>query len=113
MSRTAFADFAFRSYFRRKLVNYFAILILIFAGICALVPLLSVFGYVLVKGVSAINWNFFVALVAPQLRPTRVAEIAAAPLHDLQGIEKELDEMHESEQPESQHSEDRRDVFVH
>ncbi len=50
---------------RRKIINLFALsMIVVLAGV-ALVPLFSVLYYVIAHGMSSINWEFFTSLPAP------------------------------------------------
>jgi phosphate transport system permease protein len=65
MSRARFADYAFRSYFERKVINALMCGLLFAAALAALIPLFSVFGYVFSRGASAISWDFFTQLPKP------------------------------------------------
>jgi phosphate transport system permease protein len=51
--------------FRRKMVNRLFLALLILASLVAVIPLLSVFAYVLKQGLPALNLNFFTRLPAP------------------------------------------------
>ena len=51
--------------FRRKMVNRVFLALLILASLLAIVPLLSVFAYVLQQGLPALNLSFFTHLPAP------------------------------------------------
>lgn len=64
MKRT-FTDYIFRSYRKRKAVNSGMVLVLIAAAGIALVPLFSVFGYVMSQGLPALNVSFFTELPKP------------------------------------------------
>jgi phosphate transport system permease protein len=46
-------------YSKRKFVNAFMTFILALSALVALIPLLSVFWYVVQQGASSLNWNFF------------------------------------------------------
>ncbi len=50
---------------RRHWVNIFMSGLLFLAGALAVVPLLSVFTYLMIKGVPALNWDFFTQLPKP------------------------------------------------
>ncbi|MFZ5627243.1 MAG: phosphate ABC transporter permease PstA [Bacillota bacterium] len=50
---------------QRKIVSSLMLFITFLATITALVPLFGIFGYVLMKGFSALNWDFFTSLPAP------------------------------------------------
>jgi phosphate transport system permease protein len=65
MARRRFADYVFRSYRRRKAVNALMAALLVVATLVALVPLVSVFVYVLRQGFPALDVNFFTKLSAP------------------------------------------------
>ena len=52
-------------YRRRKLVNALVCVLLAFAAALALLPLLSVFKYVLTQGAPALKWSFFTELPKP------------------------------------------------
>jgi phosphate transport system permease protein len=51
--------------FRRKLINRLFMTLLVLASLLAIVPLLSVFMYVLQQGLPALNLSFFTHLPAP------------------------------------------------
>ncbi|MBI3554920.1 MAG: phosphate ABC transporter permease PstA [Deltaproteobacteria bacterium] len=60
-----FSDYVFRSYRKRKSVNAAMVAALVAAAVIALIPLVSVFGYVLQKGLPALNVAFFTELPKP------------------------------------------------
>ncbi len=60
-----FSDYIFRSYRKRKSVNAAMVVALVTAAIVALIPLFSVFGYVLSQGLPALNVSFFTELPKP------------------------------------------------
>ena len=64
MKRT-FSDYIFRSYRKRKSVNAAMVVALIGAAVVALIPLFSVFGYVISQGLPALNVSFFTELPKP------------------------------------------------
>lgn len=51
--------------FRRKVINASMMVLLVFAALAALVPLISVFAYTVRQGLPAINWDFFLELPKP------------------------------------------------
>lgn len=51
--------------FRRKFRNRLMCTLLFLMGVCAVVPLLSVFAYVIQQGGSSLNWDFFTQLPKP------------------------------------------------
>jgi phosphate transport system permease protein len=51
--------------FRRKLINWAMCAVLALAAALVLIPLLSVFAYVVKQGISSVNWNFFTQLPKP------------------------------------------------
>lgn len=60
-----FADYLFRSYRKRNTINVLMHILLILAAVLAIVPLFSVFGYVIMQGFPAINWSFFTEIPKP------------------------------------------------
>src|ERR1035437_10118072 len=60
-----FSDFILHSYRKRKGINTLAQALLLLATLLAIVPLFSVFAYVLSKGLPALNWAFFTQLPKP------------------------------------------------
>ncbi len=55
----------FKNYWKRKTINVFFHILLIFGTILATTPLFSVFGYVVSKGIPAIDFDFFTQLPKP------------------------------------------------
>ena len=53
------------SYGKRKIVNVLMCTLLVLAAVVALIPLLSVFSYVLSKGLPALDFSFFTKLPQP------------------------------------------------
>lgn len=62
MKITANVGFGYR---KRKTKNFFMCLCLVLAAALALTPLFSILGYVLYKGLPALNWSFFTELPKP------------------------------------------------
>src|SRR5262245_48783529 len=60
-----FSDHLFRSYAKRKAMNALVTAMLVAASLLALVPLVSVFGYVTSQGAPAMNLAFFSELPKP------------------------------------------------
>jgi phosphate transport system permease protein len=54
-----------KSALKRKWVNRFFYLLLVFAAFLAIAPLFSIFGYVVWQGAPAINWAFFTEIPKP------------------------------------------------
>src|SRR5947209_9619155 len=54
-----------RRRFVRKLKSNFMVGLTVLATVIALVPLFLVLGYLLSKGASSLNWNFFTKMPAP------------------------------------------------
>ncbi|MEW6056630.1 MAG: phosphate ABC transporter permease PstA [Bdellovibrionota bacterium] len=77
--RRRFSDTAFRGYGRRKLVNFVMCCLLSLAALGAIIPLFSVFGYVLSQGMPALNLSFFTELPKP------VGESGGGMAHSLLG----------------------------
>lgn len=50
---------------RRKLTNHGMLLLLLSATVLSIVPLFSIFMYVVKQGISAFNWDFFTKLPVP------------------------------------------------
>lgn len=63
--RQAVIDQIAVNYKRRKVVNVFMCVMLVVATFVAIIPLLSVFGYVLTKGLPALDLSFFTELPKP------------------------------------------------
>ena len=63
--RKSFSDYIFESYRKRKFKNVVMCLLLVVATVLALVPLFSVFSYVLKQGAPALNIAFFTELPKP------------------------------------------------
>ncbi|MEW6008202.1 MAG: phosphate ABC transporter permease PstA [Candidatus Omnitrophota bacterium] len=53
------------TYKNRKVINKLMCTITLFCAILTLVPLISIFGYVIIKGISSINLDFFTHLPKP------------------------------------------------
>lgn len=51
--------------FRRKIINYLMIGLIVLAAVIALAPLFNVFYYVFERGIKYLSWDFFVSLPAP------------------------------------------------
>src|SRR4051812_26739038 len=62
---TILSSYIRSTYLKRKLVDRIMCGALVLAGIVALIPLFSVMGYVLVKGVPGLNLSFFTQLPQP------------------------------------------------
>ena len=65
MIETRFADYMQQSYAKRKFVNRIMYLLLGCAAVTAVLPLFSVFGYVISQGLPALNLEFFTELSKP------------------------------------------------
>ncbi|HTL13163.1 MAG TPA: phosphate ABC transporter permease PstA [Bdellovibrionota bacterium] len=63
--RRSFSDYAFRSYRKRNAINVLMCVLLVAAALVAVLPLLSVFWYVLRQGAPALDWGFFTQLPKP------------------------------------------------
>ncbi|MEK6706533.1 MAG: phosphate ABC transporter permease PstA [Bdellovibrionota bacterium] len=61
----SFTDYIYRSYRKRKVINAVMYVLLSIAVTLAIIPLLSVFGYVIVQGMPALNLEFFTGLPKP------------------------------------------------
>lgn len=59
------SDYIFRSYTKRKAKNIFMKVILSIGAIIAIIPLISIFAYVLKQGLPAINLQFFTEIPKP------------------------------------------------
>lgn len=57
------------NYKRRKIVNKFMCTAAVLCAFLTLVPLISIFGYVLLKGITSINLDFFIHLPKPVGEP--------------------------------------------
>ena len=54
-----------KSHARRKLTNSVVSVLLVIAAVLALIPLISVFSFVTVRGISSLDWDFFTSLPKP------------------------------------------------
>lgn len=60
-----FSDFIFKSYRKRHWINFVFRTLISTAALIAIIPLCSVFGYVLYNGISGLNASFFTELPKP------------------------------------------------
>lgn len=65
MIENKFSGFIGKSYKKRKIVNGLMLLLLIGASCLAVIPLLSIFGYVISQGFASLNGSFFTQLPKP------------------------------------------------